>query len=250
MKNQKMQRHGNIQARVLYFAALAAVMNLFSLITIEKNATASTSTSNSWATKPSWAAQTPDENTSARSRRQSTASRDRDRESQSLLSPFSPGSNNLSLDVGQIFLFGDLGSTYGDSIGMQLHYTYGVSEMFSFDSSFGYSSHAEGKYSLSTLVSGVRMNLSWFDKVIPYINFGLGFYRPSYDLSPTQSLSPLVFGLHAGPGVNLELTKQMFFGASLTFHDLFGATKRLQDGATFEINGTYTAFLLSVGVTF
>lgn len=144
---------------------------------------------------------------------------------------------------------GDLGSRYSDSIGSQLHYTYGVSEMFGFDSSFGYSNHSDGKYSLTTLLTGLRTNLSWYDKVVPYVIFGLGFYKPSMTLADGTGATATLFGLHLGPGVDLQLTNELFFGAGLTFHDIFGTTKPSTQGP-IEIGGTYTSFLLHVGYTF
>lgn len=170
------------------------------------------------------------------------------------LFPFSPGSNNLALDVGQVFLMGDLGK-YTDSIGSQLHYTYGVSDLFGFDTSLGYSEHSDGNFSMLTFLTGLRTNLSWYDKVVPYVVFGLGFYKPTYSIAATETtqtskLSPLLFGIHLGPGVDLELTRQLFFGASLTFHDVFGSTRVMASGATQEVGGSYTSFLLHAGVTF
>jgi hypothetical protein len=224
-----------------------ALILALSFSTLELTASAAPAQS-SWSNRPSWAANLPDDNVAQKRAQQ--RERERKLEPDTISSPFTPGSNNLSLDVGQVFLTGDLGETYGDAIGTQLHYTYGVSEMFGFDSNFSYSSHGDGRYSLANLGAGLRMNLSWFDKVIPHVIFGLGFYKPSYDLTDELSISPVVFGLHAGPGVNLEITKQLYFGASLTFHDIFGSFKRLPDGGTKEINGTYFAFLLSAGFTF
>ena len=149
---------------------------------------------------------------------------------------------------------GDLATNYADSIGSRLHYTYGVSEMFGFDSSLGYSSHSDSRFSMTTALTGLRMNLSWYDKVVPYVVFGLGFYRPSYEITTTggsvTSVSPIVFGVHLGPGVHLELTKQLFFGAALTFHDMFGTTQKLQDNSRMEIGGTFTSFFLNAGVSF
>jgi hypothetical protein len=59
----------------------------------------------------------------------------------------------------------------------------------------------------------------------------------------------VLFGVHLGPGVDLELTKQLFFGAALTFHDMFGTTRMTQAGEK-EVGGTYTSFFLRAGVTF
>ncbi len=202
----------------------------------ESAAYAASWTQNSWSSSPTYASS-------------DTAAPKRSAPRENPTSPFSPGSNNISLDVGQVFLMGDLGDKYSDSIGSQLHYTYGVSEMFGFDASAGYSNHADGDYSMMNLLAGLRTNLAWYDKVVPYFNVGLGFYKPSEKVTSTTSLSPMLFGLHIGPGVDLELTKTFFFGASLTFHDIFGTTKQTALGPK-EIGGTYTSFYLRAGVTF
>ncbi len=175
------------------------------------------------------------------------------------ISPFSPGSSNVALDIGQVFLMGNL-SQFSDSIGSQLHYTYGVSDLFGFDSSLGYSAHSDGKMAMTTLLSGVRMNLSWYDKIVPYLVFGLGFYKPTYQDPSTitanssntasSSLSAVLFGLHLGPGIDLELSRNLFFGAALTFHSMFGTTQSLANGTPFDLGGTYTSFFLHAGVTF
>lgn len=145
---------------------------------------------------------------------------------------------------------GDLSDSYSNSIGSQLHYTYGVSDIFGFDTSLGYSEHSNSQFSMTTLLAGLRTNLSWYDKVTPYLVFGMGFYRPSYRLSIKESLTPVMFGVHVGPGVNLEITRQLFFSASLTFHDAFGTTVTTASGAYRDVGGTFTSFLIGAGVTF
>jgi hypothetical protein len=206
------------------------------------------STGPSWLQQPSWASEPPPPS------RKGTLSNDRYR-----VSPFSPGSNNVALDVGQVFLMGDLGSEFSDNIGSRIHYTYGVSELFGFDASLGYSEHSDGRFSMTTLLTGLRTNLSWYDKVVPYFLFGMGFYKPSFQqnsvsLIPGQSssstqISPVLFGVHLGPGVDLELTKMLFFGAGITFHDVFGTTK-ITAGGPIEVGGTFTTFFLHAGVSF
>lgn len=201
-----------------------------------------------WQNEPSWAQENP-----ASNRRSSLRE-----EPRHAFVPFAPGTNNVSLDVGQVFLMGDLGTNYSDSIGAQLHYTYGVSDLFAFDASLGYSDHSDGKFSMTTLLGGLRTNLAWFDRVVPYAVFGLGFYRPSYQTvytsalsgnSTSSSVSPVLFGVHLGPGVDLALTRQLFFGASLTFHDVFGSLKQTPAGP-ISVGGTFTSFLVRAGVTF
>jgi hypothetical protein len=167
--------------------------------------------------------------------------------------PYSPGSNNVSLEVGQVFLMGDLGDKYADSIGTQLHYTYGVSNLFGFDASAGYSSHSDGQYSMATALMGLRTNLSYYDHIIPYSIFGMGFYKPSFSYQTTSgqdNLSPVLFGLHLGAGVDLVLTRNVFFGASITLHDVFGGENRQTSSGPISVGGTFTSFLLHAGMSF
>ena len=129
-----------------------------------------------------------------------------------------------------------------DAIGTRLNYTYGVSDLFSFNSSFGYSNHSDGDFSMTSLLAGLRTNLAWYDKVIPHAIFGMGFYRPSFKDS---NYSTTLFGVHLGGGVNLELTDSLFFGASMTFHDTFGT-----DRGSLPLGGSFTSFFVSAGVSF
>lgn len=163
--------------------------------------------------------------------------------------PFTPDSHNVALDVGQVFLMGNLGDRYNDNIGLGVHYTYGVSDLFGFDSSFGYSTHSDGSLSLLSLLLGLRANLSWYDRVIPHAVVGLGFYRPSYQLTATESEAPVLFGLHLGPGVDLQISNSVFFGAALTFHDMFGGNRTTTAGVR-DLGGTFTTFMLRVGLSF
>lgn len=228
--------------------SVGAVLLIAGFTLAEKTASAATS----WNNQPTWAQGQSNDPAPTTNHRSYPA---KESYAKSNVSPFSPGSNNVSLDVGQVFLMGDLSDTYTNAIGTQIHYTYGVSDVFGFDSSFGYSSHSSqtnptGNFSVTSLLAGMRSNLTWYDKVIPHFILGLGFYKPTMEVSPTQSVSPVMFGLHMGPGIDLELTKQVFFGASLTFHDMFGATATKPGGGTVDVTGSYTSFFLRAGVTF
>jgi hypothetical protein len=148
---------------------------------------------------------------------------------------------------------GDMAGKFSDSIGIQLHYTYGVSEIFGFDASLGYSEHSDGRYSMASALTGLRINLAWYDKIVPYVLFGPGFYRPGMQVGVNGSgepnyMAPILFGLHVGPGVDLALTRNMFFGTALTFHTMFGASKP-SGGGTLDFGSTYTSFLLHLGLT-
>ena len=200
-----------------------------------------------WAKKPEWAKGYP-------SSPNQNVRRNPYKQEIEMMAPYAPGSNNLAIDIGQVFLMGQLSDSYDDNLGFQIHYTYGVSDIFGFDASIGRSTHTNGDFSMTALKTGLRMNLSWFDKIIPYAVFGLGFYRPSvvvYDgPSKVDELSPVLFGIHIGPGIDLQLTDRLFFGAAITFHDIFGAKKEAANGALVDVGGTFTSFLLHTGMSF
>src|SRR3990172_2913194 len=131
------------------------------------------SAGNTWASKPRWAAANSGNQSIQRAPADAPYS-ERSRE----FTPMSPGSNNLALDVGQVFLMGDLSDDYQDNIGVQLHYTYGVSDLFGFDASAGFSTHSNGGQEgkdlfMGSFLAGLRTNLAWYDRVVPYAVFGL-----------------------------------------------------------------------------
>lgn len=204
-----------------------------------------------WSKNPAWAEEGPPDEQPYKKKSEDVPEF---RERRSKVTPFAPGSNNLSLDVGQIFLLGDLGNSYTDSIGFQLHEVHAVSDIFGLDTALLFSSHGPSsgttEFSLSSLKLGLRTNLAWYDKAIPYATFGLGFFRPSVQQADGSYLSPILFGLHFGAGVNLEISRALFFGASFTFHDMFGTKKRNDAGEVQEIDGSFASFLVSAGVSF
>jgi hypothetical protein len=175
-----------------------------------------------------------------------------------VVSPFTPSSHNVGLDLGQVILMGSL-AKFNDNLGVQLHYTYGVSDLFGFDAMIGYSEHSNGELGLSSFLAGIRSNLAWFDKVVPYASLGLGFFRVAYTrnaLTPYGSLveikdpiAQLLFGLHAGIGINLDINPNFYFGASFRPHLTFGARQRVMD-TDIGFGGTYLSFLLETGLTF
>ena len=76
------------------------------------------------------------------------------------------------------------------------------------------------------------------------------YQDPTASAGAPNTLSAVLFGMHMGPGIDLELNKNMFFGASVTFHTTFGTTQNMANGTPLSIGGTYTSFLLHLGATF
>ena len=166
------------------------------------------------------------------------------------LSPLSPGSHNLSIGIGQIFLTGNFSKNYDNAIGTQVQYTYGVSDLFSFESNFGYSSHSQGDLSMVNLVTGLRTNLIYFDQLVPFFSGGLGFYKPSLSFDNNTSATALLFGLNLGVGADLLLSDRMYFGTRMTFHDMFGSNKLASNGTPVDIGGSFVSFIVHAGFSF
>jgi opacity protein-like surface antigen len=171
--------------------------------------------------------------------------------------PFSPATHNIGLDLGQVFLMGDL-TRFSDSIGVRVHYTYGVSNLVGFDAMLGYSEHSDGDLSLVSLLSGLRFNIPWYDRVLPYALVGLGFYRPSYrdhfsqgaPVTSSTRIHPLLFGLHFGGGFELLVNQNVFFGVGLTIQNMFSVTETYSNNESFSAGGIYGSLLLNAGFTF
>ena len=164
--------------------------------------------------------------------------------------PMSPGSHNLSLGLGQVFLLGDLGNQSENSLGFDAHYNYGVSDLFAFDSDFGYSSHSNKDLSRWNIAAGLRTNLVYFDQLVPFFNIDLGFYHLSETFLNSTNASGLLFGLQLGGGLDLFLTNRVFFGTRLTFHDMFSSTKTASNGSQVSVGGSFMTFMIHAGVAF
>ncbi len=162
--------------------------------------------------------------------------------------PLSPGTHNLSVAVGQVFLLGDL-TRFENAIGPEIHYTYGVSDLFSFQSNFGYHSHSSGALSIWNVSAGLRANLSYFDSLVPFAKIGLGFYHPSYSENNAE-VSGLLFGMQLGTGIDLMISNSVFFGAQATYNTMFDSAKKASDNTMRSLGGAFLSFMVHAGLTF
>jgi len=162
--------------------------------------------------------------------------------------PLAPGTHNVSVGVGQVFLLGSL-SRFENAIGPEIHYTYGVSDLFSFQSNFGYHSHSSGELSIWNLSAGLRANLAYFDSLVPFTKIGLGFYYPSYTEN-NASVSGLLFGMQLGTGIDLMISNSVFFGAQTTYNTMFDSSKKASDNTTRSLGGAFLSFMIHAGITF
>ncbi len=164
--------------------------------------------------------------------------------------PFSPGTHNLSLGIGQIFLLGRLGNSYENSIGPELVYTYGVSDLFAFDSNFGYHTHSNGTLSVWNINAGLRTNLVFFDQLVPFASLGLGFYHPSLTFPTGGTASSLLFGMQLATGIDLLISNEVFFGTRLSYNDMFNSSKKDSNGVSQSLGGSFISFMVHAGLTF
>jgi hypothetical protein len=164
--------------------------------------------------------------------------------------PFAPNTHNLSVGVGQFFLLGKLSETYENAIGPEINYTYGVSDLFSFQSHFAYHSHSSGAFSAWNLAAGLRANLMYFDQLVPFASVGLGFFNPSFTLPDSATVSGLLFGMQLGTGIDLMISNRVFFGAQLMYHNMFDSSKRDTKGNIQSLGGAFASFTVHTGLTF
>lgn len=239
-------RHGGCPMQFRSISSLITLITLLSAPLLPAFASSWTEDDASWKTTSPYYYGDANPPPAAKDEYRGQTSRRRAKTREREVTPFAPDSNNVSLDIGQNFL---VGSDYQDSIGLQGTYTYGVSKLFAFNSSLGYSSHSDGDYSKLHLVVGPRLNLATYDRIIPYANAGLGFYRASREVNTLSSISGTMFGVMLGAGADLQLTKETFFGASLAYHELFGTKKETTIG-TIDLASTYITFMAHVGYTF
>jgi hypothetical protein len=175
-------------------------------------------------------------------------------ESQVPRTPFAPGTHNLSIGVGQVFLTGTLNTqAFENTIAPELNYTYGVSDLFAFQSNFSYHSHTgtPGSVSIWNLDAGLRANLAYFDQLVPFADVGLGFYSPTYNFTATNaSVNSLLFGLQLGTGIDLMISNQVFFGAQLRYNSMFDSVKRDSLNTSRTLGGSYLSFMIHAGISF
>ena len=164
--------------------------------------------------------------------------------------PLAPNTHNLSIGVSQFFLLGNLANTYENAIGPQLNYTYGVSDLFSFQTHFAYHSHSSGAFSAWNLAAGLRANLMYFDQLVPFASIGLGFFNPSYTLANSATVSGLLFGMQLGTGIDLMISNRVFFGAKVMYHNMFDSSKKDSNGNLQSLGGAFASFTVHSGITF
>lgn len=167
--------------------------------------------------------------------------------------PFIPGTihtHSLSLGIGQVFLYGELGKHGTDSIIFDLHYTFSASHSFSFFTNTHYSIHKkegeEKEAKLMGIAPGIKAHLWQFDSLSPYTLAGLGFYATRTTDDQEKAGEGVTLGIHMGAGIDLLLNERVVTGVLLHIHNPFNPEAEAHKKA----GGFYGKMMLNIGYTF
>lgn len=167
----------------------------------------------------------------------------------------SPGNeirfHSAGLQFGQVWAAGNLGEGISSTTAPGLFYEYRASDIFALKVDLKRSSHDE-QLSIFSSTAGIRANLVYYDKLVPYAAFGVGLYFVNKEIPgfADQDSSTTHFGVNLTLGSDLDLNDQVFVGLALTLHQLFGDTATLPNDTEAEVSGRWSSFLLRAGMRF
>ncbi len=171
------------------------------------------------------------------------------------VSPFGLGEINkhsVGLGLGQTFLAGDFDRDGNDAITVDAFYDYSASHSFDMFANLHYSKHEfkNREVVLPGLALGIKGKFVQFDSFSPYVQGGLGFYRPKVkrivDERLVESEGKITFGINLGAGVELRLNENFKFGLLASIHNPFDIKQELGT----DIEGSYSKLLLTGFYTF
>lgn len=163
--------------------------------------------------------------------------------------------HTAGLQVGQVWLAGEISENVENNIGYGALYEYTASDVFSAQASFMRSSHDEILTITSTGLA-FKANLFFYDQLVPYALVGMGLYFVNQDIIPAESTTPVetvsatVFGLNVGLGADLNLGEDVFSGMQFSLHNLFSSTQTTETLGKQEISGRFANFLIRAGYRF
>lgn len=163
----------------------------------------------------------------------------------------SGGSHAAGLQFGQVWPAGDIGNGADGSIAPGLFYEYSASQLFALQVNLVRSSHND-RLTIFSTTAGIRANLTFFDRLVPYASAGVGMYFVDRMIgtTPAEELSTTNFGLNVHLGADLDLNPSFFMGLWLGLHNLFSASGTTQTGTAMENSGRWSALFIRAGMRF
>jgi opacity protein-like surface antigen len=162
----------------------------------------------------------------------------------------SAGGHSAGLQFGQVWPAGLIGEGVDGSIAPGLFYEFAASQIFAMQVNLVRSSHND-KLTLFSSSAGIRANLTFFDRLVPYASAGVGLYFVERNLgAPNNNVETTNFGLNLGLGADLDLNESFFMGLSLGLHNLFSAKTKTAAGIERENSGRWSALFIRAGMRF
>lgn len=164
-------------------------------------------------------------------------------------------SNAAGFQFGQVWPAGAIGHNADGSIAPGIFYEYAASPIFSVQVNLIRSSHNDILTLFST-TAGIRANLTYYDRLVPYATAGVGLYSVHRKLDnptvggPMLEVNTTNFGLNFGLGADLDLSESFFMGLWVGLHNLFGAKTSTSAGTTEENSGRWSALFIRAGMRF
>ena len=162
----------------------------------------------------------------------------------------SAGGHSAGLQFGQVWPAGVIGQGVDGSIAPGVFYEFAASQIFAMQVNLLRSSHND-KLSIFSGTAGIRANLTFFDRLVPYAAAGVGLYFVDRKMDPPiRNVKTTNFGLNLGLGADLDLSDQFFMGLWLGLHNLFAAKTMTPAGIEQENSGRWSALFIRAGMRF
>ena len=141
------------------------------------------------------------------------------------------GDLSFGANVGQVGFTGPGMSAYGtNGFGFGGYFSYAASDLFDLDFNMIYSPHSNGGNSSNATYGTIALKFGMaFDKLLPFLTAGVGFYHNSVNYAGVSD-SASAFGFNVGGGLDVDVSSIVRIGLLVRYHPVFG--KSLSSGRT------------------
>jgi opacity protein-like surface antigen len=171
------------------------------------------------------------------------------------------GRHTLGVQAGQVGLSSDVGTVYGNALGVGAYFDYAASDWLELELSFISSKHSQNNLNLTQNDYAAYMvyNIDTFDAFTPYLKGGAEFVGHTQDIPNVNVLGGVStnqsytgFGLGFGIGGKFQIATHFSAGLDVLYHDIFTVSATPPgaiSGSVNVIQNFYTV-MLRLGFTF